>query len=87
MWFLVVLCQEEKMQVESGSGNFRQILVGLVWVESGNVNKKYLNVLLRTLFHASKSADWINVRLQTNPQAVNRCLENKMKARFGLSMP
>ena len=45
------------MQVESGSGNFRQKLVGLVWVESGNVNKKLLNVILQALFNASKSAD------------------------------
>ena len=45
------------MQVGSGAGNFRQNGVGSVWVESGNVNEKLLNFLLRALLNADKSAD------------------------------
>ena len=63
----LVLCQVAKMQVGSGSGNFRQNRVGSVRVQSGNVNEKLLNFLLRALLNADKSADWTKFRLKASP--------------------
>ena len=45
--FALVLCREAKIQVGSGSGNFKQNRVGSVRVESGILNKKFWNFSYR----------------------------------------
>ena len=53
----LVLCWVERMQVRSGSDNFKKNRVGLIRVELGKANQYVLNFLMAAVTDANKSAD------------------------------